>query len=65
MLVKSEALKALEEGKTLVGASSSNYAGERIEYLPRNLTVPDFYPWHVVGRPDEARLNVQKLEVQA
>lgn len=65
MLNKSEALKALEEGQTLVGASSSNYAGEKVEYRPRNLAVPDFYAWHVVGRPDEARLNVQKLEVRA
>lgn len=60
-------LEAAAAGKTLVGSRRSQYPGEAVEYLPRTDAVngnPDFYAWHVVGRPGYARLNVHHVEVK-
>lgn len=71
MLKNREALAALAAGKTLVGNARSAYPGEAVEHAPRVDVVdgrptghPDFYAWHVVGRPEHARLNVHHLEVK-
>ena len=65
-------LTAAAAGKTLVGTARSDYPGEVVEHLPRTDVVggkptsnPDFYAWHVVGRPDHARLNVHHVEVRS
>lgn len=59
-LTKSELLEARENGERLEAGPRTEYAGERVEYLPRKDTVnnhPDCYPWHVVGRPDYDRVR--------
>lgn len=64
---KSKALAAVTAGQTLVGGPRSDYAGEVVEYLPRVDEAnghPDFYAWHVVGRPDYDRLNVHSVVVR-
>lgn len=60
-------LEAAAAGETLVGTARSDYPGEAVEHLPRVDEVnnhPDFYAWHVIGKPDYARLNVHKVEVK-
>lgn len=68
MLNKSDAMRALEEGKTLVGSPTSDYPGEVFEYDPRKdpagTSNPDFYPWRVVGRPDYNRVHVSQLVIK-
>lgn len=63
-LNKTELLAALEAGKRIEAAPKTQYAGEAVEYAPRTDAAnnhPDFYPWHVIGRPDYARLNFLKV----
>lgn len=63
-LTQSELLAALEAGERLEASPNSDYPGEAVEYAPRKDTVnnhPDFYPWHVTGRPDYARLPRMKV----
>ncbi|WP_327345953.1 hypothetical protein [Streptomyces europaeiscabiei] len=58
-LNKTELLAALRAGKRLEGGPRTDYAGEAVEHAPREDKAnghPDFYPWHIVGRPDWARL---------
>lgn len=64
---KQQMLDAAAAGETLVGKPRSDYPGEVVEYLPRVDEAnghPDFYAWHVVGRPDHDRLNVHSVEVK-
>lgn len=65
---KQQMLDAAAAGKTLVGKPRSDYPSQAVEHLPRVDEVnghPDFYAWHVIGRPDYARLNVHHVEVLA
>lgn len=67
MLTRSEALKAQEDGAVLMGSPIAVYPGEVVEYLPREDEAnghPDYYAWHVVGRPDSDRMNVHQLVVK-
>ncbi len=62
-----EALAAVASGETLVGGDRSEYAGMVVEYKPRKDKAnnhPDYYPWHVVGRPDYARLKSFQLRIR-
>jgi hypothetical protein len=70
-LTKSEALAAVASGETLVGSPRSQYPGEVVEHKPHVDVVdgrptghPDVYAWHVVGRPDHARLRVTELVIR-
>jgi hypothetical protein len=48
----------------LEAGPSTAYAGESVEYRPRKDEAnghPDFYAWHVVGRPDYARVSALQL----
>jgi len=63
---KQQMLDAAAAGKTLVGGPRSDYPGEAVEHLPRVDEAnnhPDFYAWHVIGRPDYDRLNVHSVVV--
>ncbi|MER6632221.1 hypothetical protein ABT301_29075 [Streptomyces sp. NPDC000987] len=69
-LNKTELLAALDNGERLEAHPRTAYAGEAVEYLPRVDVVggkptshPDCYPWHVVGRPDYARLRNSEVVV--
>lgn len=67
MMNKREALAFIAAGKVLIGGPRSDRPGQVVEYLPRGDDAahhPDFYAWHVVGRPDYDRLNVLELEVR-
>lgn len=64
---KQQMLDAAAAGKTLVGGPRSDYPGEAVEHLPRVDEAnghPDFYAWHVIGRPDYDRLNVHSVVVR-
>ncbi|QPL14138.1 hypothetical protein QEH48_gp109 [Streptomyces phage TurkishDelight] len=53
-------LTARDNGARLEAGPRTAYAGEAVEYRPtkdRANNHPDFYPWHVVGRPRDARLS--------
>jgi hypothetical protein len=70
-LTQSEALAAIASGETLVGSTRSDYPNEVVEHKPRKDVVggkptghPDYYPWHVVGRPDHARLRTSELKIR-
>lgn len=55
-----ELLEAIRSGKRLEARQRAAYAGEAVEFLPRVDEAnghPDFYPWHVMGRPDYDRLS--------
>lgn len=57
---------AVADGERLEAHPRTSYAGAAVEYLPRRDTVnnhPDCYPWHVVGRPDYARLRRTEVVV--
>lgn len=66
-LTLAEALAAVASGETLVGDKRSGYAGAVVEYKPRKDKAnnhPDYYPWHVMGRPDYARLKSSQLDIR-
>ncbi|MEI5526854.1 hypothetical protein ACKI1J_32340 [Streptomyces scabiei] len=57
---RSPLLTARDNGARLEAGPRTSYAGEAVEYLPRKDRAnghPDFYPWHVVGRPGDARVS--------
>lgn len=60
MMTQQQLLEAATSGKRLEVRRTSAYAGEAVEYRPRVDEAnnhPDFYPWHVVGRPDYDRVR--------
>ncbi|MHB9861926.1 hypothetical protein [Streptomyces sp. YIM S03343] len=68
-LTRSELLAALQSGEHLEAHPRTPYAGEPVEYQPRTDPTnnhPDFYPWHVVGRPNYDRLcNTEVVAAEA
>lgn len=59
-LSKAELTAAAQSGRRLEAGLRTPYAGEPVEYAPRQDAAnhhPDAYPWHVVGRPDCDRVR--------
>lgn len=65
-LSKAQLLAALQAGHRLEAGPRTPYAGEPVEYAPRQDAVnghPDVYAWHVIGRPDYERLRRTEVVV--
>lgn len=63
-LYLSALLEARDAGLRLEGGLWTPYAGEEVEHDPRVDEPnghPDFYPWHVVGRPQGDRLSCRQI----
>jgi hypothetical protein len=60
LLTKSELYAARQTGERIEAGPRTPYSGQAVEHSPRKDSAnnhPDFYPWHVIGHPDHARLR--------